>query len=289
MTTSRILERKTALVTGGAGAIASASAGALLRDGAAVVLMGRRREALDDACQRLLAEYPEARVECVAGDAGKAEDVQAAMQQAWALHKRLDIVVATVGGGGFRPLLMHDTTSFMAELELNIASAFLAIRHGAPLLAQQGGGSIVCISSTAAQLSFRWLSSYCTGKAGLEALVRVAAEELATARVRVNAVRPGLTRSEATGPMLGDPTIMDAFIEQVPLGRVGEPQDIASAVRYLAGPESGWVTGQSFAVDGGNELRRNPALDDAIAYMYGKSALQSVLAGQIPSDEQNRV
>ena len=97
-------------------------------------------------------------------------------------------------------------------------------------------------------------------------------------------MRPGLTRSEATGPMFDNPGLLDKFFEQVPLGRLGEPKDIASAVRYLAGPESGGVTGQSFAVDGGSELRRNPVLDDTVAYLYGEQALRSVLAGRAPTE-----
>lgn len=282
MTTTRVLEGRTALVTGGAGGIGAASARALLRDGAAVVLMGRRREALEEARRVLCAEIAGARVETNVGDACRADDVQAALQQAWELDQRLDIVVPTVGGGGFRPLLMHDAASFMAELELNIASAFLAVRHAAPLMAPHGG-AIVCISSGAARMTCRWLSAYCAAKAGLEAFVRAAAEELAGCGVRVNAVRPGLTRSGATGPMFDDPATLDKFVAQMPLGRAGEPDDIASAVRYLAGPESGWVTGQSFAVDGGNELRGNPILDETVAAVFGEAALRAVLAGRIPA------
>ncbi|SPA34332.1 7-alpha-hydroxysteroid dehydrogenase [Cupriavidus taiwanensis] len=278
---TRVLEGKTALVTGGAGGIGAASALALLRDGAAVVLMGRRREALEAARHSLREQVAGATVEISVGDACREDDVQAALQQAWALRRRLDMVVATVGGGGFRPLLMHDAASLMAELELNIASAFLAIRHASPLMAPHGG-AIVCISSNAARMTCRWLSAYCAAKAGLDALVRAAAEELAGCGIRVNAVRPGLTRSGASGPLFDNPAVLGKFVAQMPLGRAGEPDDIASAVRYLAGPESGWVTGQSLAVDGGSELRGNPLLDEAVAAMYGDAALRAVLAGSIP-------
>jgi len=279
---TKALEGKTALVTGGAGGIGAASALALARDGAAVALMGRRRDALEAARKSLREAVPGATIEICVGDACRDEDVRAALQQAWGLRERLDIVVPTVGGGGFRPMLMHDAASFMAEIELNVASAFLAVRHAAPLMAPHGG-SIVCISSAAARMNFRWLAAYCAAKAGLEAFVRGAAEELAEANIRVNAVRPGLTRSGATDPMFDNPAVLDLFVAQMPLGRAGEPDDIAAAVRYLAGPESGWVTGQSFAVDGGNELRSNPKLDGAIAAMYGETALRDVLAGRIPA------
>lgn len=272
-----------AIVTGGSGGIGAACAGALLRDGAAVLIMSRRAEAIERTAAELRDAVPGGRVEALAGDALQAADMQRALERAAAMTGRLDIIVPTVGGGGFRPLLMHDVDSFRAELDLNIVSAFIAMRYGAPLMT--AGGSIVCISSTAAVTAFPWLSAYCTGKGGLERLVRTAADELASARIRVNAVRPGMTRSNATAPMFEEPAIIGRFLEQIPLGRGGEPDDIAAAVRYLAGPESGWVTGQSFAVDGGHELRRNPDLTDMVGAIYGASALDAVRAGRAPQDQ----
>ena len=82
--------------------------------------------------------------------------------------------------------------------------------------------------------------------------------------------------------MFATPGILDRFIAEFPLGRAGEPEDIAEAVRYLAGPESSWVTGQSFAVDGGNEIRKNPDLSDMIALMFGQEALDTIRRGKSP-------
>jgi NAD(P)-dependent dehydrogenase (short-subunit alcohol dehydrogenase family) len=112
----------------------------------------------------------------------------------------------------------------------------------------RSGASIVCISSTAAKITFRHLAAYHVAKAGLEGLVRAAAEELGANGTRVNAVRPGLTCSNATGAMFDALGMTELFLRVFPLARLGEPQVIAHAVRYLAGPESSWVTGQSFAV-----------------------------------------
>ena len=277
------LHGKTALITGGTGALAKACALTLLKDGASVVLLARRGEALTQARAQLLEQVPGAQVECCAGDACQEADLLRALDQAYGLQQRLDILIPTVGGGGFRPLLQHDAASFGAELNTNLISAFLAIRHGAPLMARNSGGAIVCISSTAAQMTFRWLSAYCTAKAALESLVRSAAEELASAGIRVNAVRPGLFHSEATAGLFDNAELSQVFLEQVPLGRLGKPEDIAGAVRYLAGPESGWTTGQSLAIDGGNELRRNPHLDPLIAALFGEDALRAALAGQPPT------
>jgi len=279
MTGNNALAGKTAFVTGGSGGIGSHCARLLLRDGADVLIMGRRQEALKKTRDWLKGEVPEGRVEILAGDAGKRADVEAGLEKAYAMQGRLDMLIPTVGGGGFRPLLMLDEETFMAELHVNIITAFLVVRYGVPMM---NGGSIVCMSSTAAVLPFAYLPAYHTSKGGLENFVRAAAEELGSAGIRINAVRPGLTRSDATGPMFATPDILNRFIAEFPLGRAGEPDDIAQAVRYLAGPESSWVTGQSFAVDGGNEIRKNPDLSDMIALMYGQEALDTVKRGKSP-------
>ncbi|OCC25390.1 7-alpha-hydroxysteroid dehydrogenase [Croceicoccus estronivorus] len=248
----------TALVTGGSGGIGSACARALAADGARVVIMGRRAEPLEAVRSQVLAEVAGAQIEIAVGDGGSEEDVKQALSKAHGLAGRLDIVVPTVGGSGFNPFLTTSVEDLRRDLDLNITTAFIAMQQAAPLMTS--GGSIVCISSTAATMPFPALATYCAGKAGLEALIRTVADELAALNIRVNAVRPGLTRSNATTDMFANPAIIERFLEQTPLKRTGEPEDIAEAVRYLASPASSWVTGQSFAVDGGQELRRNPDL-----------------------------
>mgnify|MGYP001119822937 FL=1 len=252
------LAGKTALVTGGSGGIGTACARALVADGARVVIMGRRKELLEASRDRILGEFPDARVEIAVGDAGQEDDVRAALQQAHAMADRLDIVIPTVGGSGFAPFLSTKVEDLRRDLDLNITTAFIAMQLAAPMMTN--GGSIVCISSTAATMPFPALSTYCTAKAGLEGLIRTVADELAALNIRVNAICPGLTRSNATTDMFANPVVIERFLDQTPLKRTGEPEDIAAAVAYLAGPASAWVTGQSFAVDGGQELRRNPDL-----------------------------
>lgn len=277
----RPLAGKTAFITGGSGSIGSASAKLLAEDGAAVLIMSRRAEALEKTKADILQDLPEARVEIHAGDATSVDDVRAGLQKAHAIQGRLDVIVPLVGGGPFRPFLMLDVDTFKTTLDLCITSAFIAIRYGAPLMRE--GGSIVCISSNVGKMPFRYLSAYHAGKSGLEGLVRAAAEELGSAGIRVNAVRPGLTRTDASGMMFNEKTFLDRYTEQTPLGKCGgEPEDVAKAVRYLAGPDSSWVTGQSFAVDGGHELRRNPDMTDLVTQMFGQSAMDAVAKGQSP-------
>ncbi|MCA8010208.1 SDR family NAD(P)-dependent oxidoreductase [Burkholderia cenocepacia] len=274
MTTNlKPLANQTAFITAGAAAISMAAAKLLARDGAAMVLMGRRLDALQDAKAIILASCPDARVEVHSGDACVEADVVAGLRKAYDLSNRLDIVISAVGGSGFKPLLMLETEELINDLTLNIVSAFLATKHAVPLM--QRGGSIVCVSSIAAKLTYAYLSSYNTAKAGLEGFVRIAADELGGRGIRVNAVRPGMTRSGGTAGMFVIPSVVDRVVNECTLGRLGEPEDIAPAIRYFAGPESSWVTGQSFAVDGGNELRRNPDLSDLVVQMFGPEAVNS--------------
>jgi len=283
--TTQAFEGKTAFVTGGSGGIGGACAEALVRDGAAALLMGRRLEALEATRDGILERNPGARVEVFAGDALEESAVRAALAAAHAIQDRLDVVIPTVGGGAIRPILMHDAASFRADLEINIMSVFIAVRYAVPLMVPNGGGSIVCISSDAAKLPFPWLSAYSTAKNGLEGFVRSAAEELARHKIRVNAVRPGMTRTEATSGLFASPEIYRRFAEEKPLGRLGEPEDIAPGVRYLAGPESSWVTGQSFAIEGGNELRKAPDMSPMVAEIFGEAAFEAVLEGKAPFDD----
>lgn len=280
----RGLDGMTALVTGGSGSIGAAVARALAADGAAVLLMARGVEKLQQARSDLLAAQPGAEIAVHAGDATSSSDVAAAAAKAHALRGRLDIVVPTMGGGGgWKPILMHDADSFRLILERNLVGTFIAVRYAAPLMT--GGGSIVCLSATSAKMGIAWLAAAAAAKSGIEGFVRAAAEELASANIRVNAVRPGLTRGGHTGVLMA-PGVVERYIEQIPLAaaqkRVGAPEDVAAAVRFLAGPESSWITGQSIAVDGGQELRRNPNLDDMVAGMVGTEALAAAKAGRAP-------
>lgn len=256
--TTAPLAGKTAVVTGGSGGIGTACARALVADGARVLIMGRREEALNASRSRIVDNFPDAQVATYAGDATSEKDVGGAIAKAYAMADRLDILVPAVGGGGFGPFLSIGVEDLRRDLDLNITTAFIAMQLGARLMKE--GGSIVCISSTAAILPFPALATYCASKAGLEGLILTVADELGALGIRVNAVRPGLTRSDATTDMFANPAVIDRFLEQTPLRRTGEPEDIAAAVAYLASPAASWVTGQSFAVDGGQELRRNPDL-----------------------------
>ena len=278
------LAGQAALITGGGGGIGGATAAWLARDGAAVVIMGRTESTLD-ATKKEICEFagPGAKVDSFVGDALDERALRDAMSTAERMADRFGIVVSVIGGGTMKPLLMFDGAEVLDDLNRNIVSAFLVIRNATPLMAKGGGGSIVCISSDAATIPWPFLAIYNTSKSGVEGLVRGAALELAPLNIRVNAVRPGLVKTEATkdGLFKNEP-VMAQFLEQKPLGRTGVPDDIAAGVRYLAGPESSWVTGQSIGIEGGNELTRAPYLESLVRSRFGDDAIDAALAGSIP-------
>ena len=283
--TDGALTGKAALVTGGSGGIGSACARFLARDGAAVTLMARDADRLHAVAAEIRSALDGGgRVDVIAGDATDRDDVQAAVEKARATTGVVDICVATVGGGVIAPLLLLDDTDLVDQLRRNIVSAFLAIKYTVPAMVPAGGGSIVCISSDSATMSWPFLAGYCAAKAGLDAMVRVAADELGRHNIRVNAVRPGLTRTPSNNisMIFSDPEIIEEFISQKPLARTGTPDDVAAGVRFLAGPESSWITGQSLAIEGGNELRRAPSLEKVARHRYGDDAVDAALSGRLP-------
>jgi NAD(P)-dependent dehydrogenase (short-subunit alcohol dehydrogenase family) len=252
-----ILSGKSALITGGGGGFGKACALRLAQDGAAITLMGRTESKLAACRDLVLKSYPEAQMALCPGDGTDERDVKAAVQATIANGGGLDIVVATVGGGsGYGSVLESSYESFMGDLKMNVGSAYLTVRHGGPEM--PNGGAFVFISSTAAKLAFLNLGSYCAGKAALDHFMRAAANELGGRNIRLNAVRPGLTHTDGMDALFNLPGYVDGFKPMIPLARTGVPNDVAEAVRFLAGPESAWITGQSFAVDGGNELRGPP-------------------------------
>ena len=277
-----ILSGQTAFVTGASSGIGLESARILAQDGAAVLIMSRREDALNQARANILKTVPDARIEIHAGDASDEEAVKAGLQKAHAIAGRLDILVPAVGGDeNYYPFLMETKQHFYYVLDRNLISAFLVMRYGAPLM-HPNGGSIVCISTTTVTQQATGLAAYVAAKAGLERLIKMVALELGGAKIRVNSVRPGLTRSAATEFMFSVPGTEEMFAASTPLGRVGEPEDLAKAVRFFAGPESAWITGQNIACDGGQEL--TGATPDFLDQAYGKELMDQLRAGIVPGE-----
>jgi NAD(P)-dependent dehydrogenase (short-subunit alcohol dehydrogenase family) len=249
------LEGQRALVIGGGSGIGLGTARLLARDGATVTIAGRTGQKLEDAQVSLAADGLD--VHTAVCDVMVADDVRAAVDRA-SDQGRLHIAVVVPGGGTYSPVLLYGDDQFGAEVDTNIRPVFLTLKYAGQAMVRAGGGSFVAVSSTAAVFSARFLASYAAGKAAVDQLVRVAADELGEAGIRVNSVQPGLTRTPGTERLFDNQPVIDDFLSGQALGRSGEIDDIAQAIRYLAGPESSWVTGQLLTVDGGHTLRAFP-------------------------------
>ncbi len=247
------LDGRRALVVGGGSGIGLAVARRLGVDGALVTIAGRTVAKLDAAAAELAGEGIEvATCRC---DALDGDSVRAAVEAASDDAGGLDIAVVVPGGGSVTPVLLFGDDDFSAQVDANVRPVYLVLKYAGRAMVRNGGGSFVAISSTAAVFPARYLASYSAGKAAVDQLVRVAADELGGLGVRVNSVQPGLTRTPATEGIFASPDMLAEFLRLQPIDRPGEVTDIAEAVRYFAGPESSWTTGQLMAVDGGHTLR----------------------------------
>lgn len=282
-TTRQPLAGRAALVTGGGSGIGLACARHLLRDGATVTIAGRSADKLRAASSSLAAAAePGAEVRTAVCDVTDEASVEAAVRHA-CLGDRLHIAVANAGGGAAGSVLTTSADEVRYALEVNVVGSFLTVKHAGR--AMTDGGAIVAVSSIAGVLTHRFMSAYCASKAGLEMLVRCAADELGGLGIRVNAVRPGLIPTDLAVPLTADAGVVADYLDQMPLGRLGTADDVAAAVRWLAGPESSHVTGQCIAVDGGHTLRRGPRVDAMVETFFGAEAV-AVLRPRDPAAQR---
>jgi NAD(P)-dependent dehydrogenase (short-subunit alcohol dehydrogenase family) len=251
---TRTLAGHHAFITGGGSGIGLACARAFLGDGAQVTLMGRSRDRLESAVAALA---PLGEVHAHAGDVARESDVREAIAAAQA-RAALTIAVANAGTGAIAPLAATTDAEWQRVLQTNLTGTFYTFKHAGDAMARSGRGALCAISSIAAIRTHRFMHAYAVSKAGVDMLVRNTADELAAAGVRVNSVCPGLVDTELAAGLFATEAVYESYIDNIPLGRTGEPADIAAAVRFLCGPESSWITGTVLSVDGGHHLRRGP-------------------------------
>jgi 7-alpha-hydroxysteroid dehydrogenase len=258
------LEGHAAIVTGGGTGIGKACAAQLAADGAAVVICGRTESKLADAAAAIekLAGHGGS-VRYVVADVTSESDVQKVIAAALEATGSLNSVIANAGGGGgMGPYHLQNAEEFTRVLHLNVLGTLFSLKHALPhLVAAAGAGgdaSFVGMSSIAGHITHPYFGAYTVSKAGIEQMIRNAADEYGPTRVRCNAIRPGFISTEIMEGIPRESPVYDSYIENTPMRDVGEPEDIGHLARFLVGPESRWITGQIINVDGGHSLRRGP-------------------------------
>lgn len=276
---ARPLEGLGALVTGGGSGIGLAVATRLAADGAAVTVCGRTPSRLEEAVAQVVEAVPDARIAGRAADVTDEAQVRSVVAAARDLGGgRLGAVVASAGGSeSIGPVTHLDTDQWRRTLDLNLTGTMLALKHGAAAMVDGGGGSFVAVSSFASNRTHPWFGAYGPAKAGVDQLCRQAADELGPSQVRVNAVCPGLVRTDLVSFITAGGEVLDDYLANTPLGRFGEPEDVAALVRFLVGPESSWMTGQTINLDGGQSLRRGPSLRSVLEPVFGEAGLRGVV------------
>jgi NAD(P)-dependent dehydrogenase (short-subunit alcohol dehydrogenase family) len=171
------------------------------------------------------------------------------------------------------PYHLQQVDAFLQVLHLNVLGTLLCLKHTVPHLVAAGGGSFVGMSSLAGHRTHLYFGAYPVAKAGIEEMMRNAADEYGSVHVRCNAIRPGFIATEIMENIPRDSPVYESYVTNTPLGEVGEPEDVAALARFLVGPESRWITGQIINVDGGHSLRRGPDFSAFIEPIIGTEAL----------------
>lgn len=243
-----LLKNKVAIVTGGTRGIGYAIVKTYLENGAKVAVWGSREETVNAALEKLRAENAGWEVTGMWPALTDYAAVEAAVSQVKAHFGRVDILVNNAGISAREPLYQYDPAAFDRIINLNVNAVFYTARAVAPIMKEQGGGVILNTSSMVSLYGQAAGAGYPTSKFAVNGMTKSLARELARDQIRVNAVAPGVTRTDMVAAL---PAEMVARISAgIPLGRVGEPEDVANAFLFLASDLASYITGAVLSVDG---------------------------------------
>jgi NAD(P)-dependent dehydrogenase (short-subunit alcohol dehydrogenase family) len=237
------LDGKVALVTGASEGMGLASARLFTAEGATVYITGRRQDALDTAVKE-----SDGALTGIRADSGRPEDLDRVFTQIATQAGRLDVVFANAGGGSLQePIEAVTPDSFWQVFAVNTLGSLLTVQKALPLL--RDGGSVILNGTAIISKGLPGSGVYAASKAANRSLVRTWAAELGARHIRVNILSPGAVHTPAQ-ELLPEP-VREFIVGQVPLGRFGEPAELASAALFLASDDSSFITGSELAVEGG--------------------------------------
>jgi glucose 1-dehydrogenase len=249
------LEGKVALVTGSSQGIGQAIAIRLAAEGAKVVINYRSNP---DGASETLSKVRSAGGDChmagysIKADLGMVGDVRQLIAESINYYGRLDILVNNAGIEKHAPFWEATEADYDAVMDVNLKGVFFAtqemVKH---LIATQRSGKIINISSVHEELPFPNFTAYCASKGAIKMLTRNLAVELAPLNITINNVAPGAIETPINTKLLNDPEKLNALLKNIPLGRLGQPSDVASLVTFLVSSEANYITGSTFFVDGG--------------------------------------
>ena len=271
-------EDRTYLVTGGGSGIGKGVAAGLVAAGASVMIVGRNPDRLAGAVEEIEALKPNGSIRYEPTDVTNEDEVTRAVDAATAWHGRLHGVVHSAGGSlTIGPITQIDSDAWRRTVDLNVNGTMYVLKHAARELVRGGGGSFVGISSIAASNTHRWFGPYGVTKSAIDHMMMLAADELGASWVRVNSIRPGLTRTELLAPVTESPELSSDYALCTPLPRVGEVEDVANLAMFLLSDAAGFITGQCINVDGGHILRRGPDFSAMLEPVFGADGLRGVV------------
>ena len=245
------LDGQLALVTGASAGIGRAIARELLGFGADLLLVARDAALLETTRFELEEEFPERSVSAMPADVADDEQRREILDWVEDHGDGLNILVNNAGSNTSKPAVDYTEDEWRSIFEVNVFSAFELSRYAHPLLTKHAASSIVNVGSVSGLTHVRTGAAYGMSKAALHQLTRNLAVEWAEDGIRVNAVAPWYIRTRRTSNKLADPDYLDDVLQRTPMGRIGEPEEVASAVAFLCLPAASYVTGECIAVDGG--------------------------------------
>ena len=244
------LDDKIALVTGASKGIGEAMARGLAEFGAKVVLSSRKQAAVDAVAEAFQADGLEATG--IAANMGNDSDIGSLIEQTVELYGGLDIVINNAAANPvYGPLQNTDNLAFDKIIDVNLKGPFELCKKAYPIIKARGGGSIIHISSIGGIRPEAGIGIYSVSKAAIINLTRAMAQDWGADNIRVNAICPGLIKTRFSEALWKDTETHDRFVEQIPLGRIGEAVDVAGLAVYLASDASAYCSGGVYMVDGG--------------------------------------